>query len=166
MDDLDAYDGLDTVLKPHLEPGETPLWVGRPLAKRFSGTTHGAIFAGSLLVMIGLGGLAMACVALTQGPSLISCGAPDQELLLQNQANNAVLAVLPLLAGLIFGSGGIVAIRSATRTRQFFPGTIYAVTTRRALVVDGFRNHSSGGWDFDQSDCSFGPRNIRRRLVL
>jgi hypothetical protein len=154
MDDLGAFDGLGAVLKPYLEPGETPIWVGRPLSKRFSGTIHGWIFAGMLLIVIGLGGLVMAWAALNQGPSL------------RHPANDTSAAVIPLLAGLGFGAGGVGAIHSASRMRHVLPGTLYAVTTRRALVVDGFRNLSSGGWRFDQSDWSFGPTAIQRRSVL
>lgn len=114
---LPADDPRSLAIRPFLEQDELVYWIGRPVyAKLWSEMAAEAIF-GLIPGTFGVAAIAMTVWSAARGEW-------------------SALLVLPV--GLAFLGVGLWCLAAPWRYRRMLRETLYAVTTRRAIVVNGF----------------------------
>jgi hypothetical protein len=148
MDELDSgNDDAHSVLKPLLNQGESLVWVGRPSLRRFRWEIAAEIFIGVCLVAIGLAELTVF------GFVMVTKGAPPA-------------TWIGVAGGLGFAIMGIYCTLAPIRYRRILTNAIYAVTTERAMMVNGFGYARRANLCvLDEPDRSFPFAIVRGREV-
>jgi hypothetical protein len=147
MDEIAGGNDLGSVLKPHLDPGESLVWVGRPSPKRFRWAIAAEVGLGVYLTAIGL------IVFATFGFAMLTRGGP-------------VAVWLGMAGGLGVAIGGVYVMSAPIRYRRALAGAIYAVTTERAMMLNGFGCARTGNLcKLDDPDRSFRHATVQGREV-
>ena len=116
MEEIVAEERLSSVLKPHLDPGESLTWVGRPSPKRFRVGIAAEVASGLIV-----------CVAASAVFAAFSfAGLRDRT------------ATTWRVGSVLFGAVGIQRLSAPIRYRRALAKPVYAVTTERAVMLNGF----------------------------
>jgi hypothetical protein len=146
MDGIASGDDLGSVLKPRLYPGESLVWVGRPSPERFRGGIVEEVVLGISLTLLGTVFAAYGCAALRE---------------------RTTGAWLGMAVGLLVATGGIRGLSAPIRSRRALADAVYAVTTERAVTVNGFGCARRGRLcRLDDTDRWFHYATVRGRAVM
>ncbi|MEZ6133265.1 MAG: hypothetical protein R3C59_31745 [Planctomycetaceae bacterium] len=104
------------VLEPYLGPGEKVYWIGRPVYGKLWNEMLGEMVFGVIPFAFGVGFFTLAMTL----------------------AKNGFPWIL-LLFGTFFGGIGATMMAAPWRYRRMLKFTVYAVTSRRVLIVNGFQ---------------------------
>lgn len=113
---IPANDPRCAALQPYLEKGELVSWVGRPVYARLWSEMSAEVIFGLLPGAAGVGALIMAPLAVKQGDVWGS--------------------LFSLVVGLGFLGIGLRCMAAPWRYWRMLPDVVYAVTTRRAIIVN------------------------------
>jgi len=145
MDGIANGDDLGSVLKPRLYPGESLVWVGRPSPERFRGGIAEEVVLGMSLMLLGTVVAAYGFAALREPTTR---------------------GWLVMAVGLLVATGGSRGLSAPIRYRRALADAVYAVTTERAVMVNGFGcAHRARLCRLDDTDRSFHYATVRGRAV-
>jgi hypothetical protein len=145
MDEIANGDDLSSVLKPHLYPGESLVWIGRPSPKRFRGAIAAEVVLGLSLTLLGTVFAAYGFAA---------------------RRERTTGGWLGMAGGLLVATGGIRGLSAPIRYRRALADAVYAVTTERAVMVNGFGcAHGARLCRLDDTDRSFHSATVRGRAI-
>jgi hypothetical protein len=141
--EIDPTDALE----PYLYEGETLVWAGRPMLKRFKGEIAGEFVFGMILAAVGsFVFILFAFMQLTHGgvgaAGLAMCG----------------------VVSLVFMLAGASGMTAPKRYRRLLAETVYGVTDERAMMVKGFGHSRMANIStFSDSDRFFSVEKIKAR---
>jgi hypothetical protein len=115
---MSADDPRSLALQPYLEEGERLYWVGRPVYAKLWSEMAAEVIFGLIPGTFGVAAMAMAALSVRQG-----------------EVWGSLFAVL---IGAVFLAIGLWCMAAPWRYRRMLRDAIYAVTTRRAIIVNGF----------------------------
>jgi hypothetical protein len=125
-----------------LAPGESILWIGRPDPRQFRSEVAAAFVSGLIPLSTGLAVLSIAILV------PMGWAAP----------------MFALLIGLLFSAAGLYLLSTPCQARRKLRRTIYALTDRRALVLDGVGWSGPSVVPYLREQCyEFGPEALASR---